>query len=176
MKTIGIVCGLLVSSLAAVGCDEALAPSDGALPCGQGELVVVQAHSYCLFEASVVIETGFNCPEGTLPAEHEQKFICAPPDGLADEALSELSEALDAMSTRLDRPDPVKPMGNAGQAAMAQDERAADGADEEAASSVEELQTLEAILAVSDIEGCGRIAQAALEAYINKAEAAPATP
>lgn len=42
--------------------------------------------------------------------------------------------------------------------------------------SVEELQTLEAILAVSDIEGCGRIAQAALEAYINKAEAAPATP
>ena len=137
MKTIGIVCGLLVSSLAAVGCDEALAPSDGALPCGQGELVVVQAHSYCLFEASVVIETGFNCPEGTLPAEHEEKFICAPPDGLADEALS---EALDAMSTRLDRPDPVKPMGNAGQAAMAQDERAADGADEEAASSVEELQ------------------------------------
>lgn len=42
--------------------------------------------------------------------------------------------------------------------------------------SDEELQTLEAILAVSDIEGCGRIAQAALEAYINKAEAAPATP
>ena len=140
MRAIRIVCGLLVSSLAAVGCDEALAPSAGALPCGQGELVVVQAHSYCVFEASVVIETGFSCPEGTLPAEHEEKFICAPPDGLADEALSELSEALDAMSTRLDRPDPVKPTGNAGQAAMAQDERAADGADEEAASSVEELQ------------------------------------
>ena len=140
MKAIVIAFGLLVSSMAAVGCDEALSPPDEALPCGQGELVVVQAHSYCVFEASVVIETGFSCPEGTLPAEHEEKFICAPPDGLADEALSELSELLDAMSTRLDRPDPVKPTGNAGQAAMAQDERAADGADEEAASSVEELQ------------------------------------
>jgi hypothetical protein len=134
------VCGLLVSSLAAVGCGEALAPSDGALPCGQGELVLVPAHSYRLFEASVVIETGFSCPERRLPIEHEEKFICAPPDGLADEALAELSEALDAMSTGRDRPDPVKPRGNAGQAAMAQDERAADGADEEAASSVEELQ------------------------------------
>ena len=134
------MCGLLVSSLAAVGCGEALAPSDGALPCGQGELVLVPAHSYRLFEASVVIETGFSCPEGTLPAEHEQKFICAPPDGLADEALSELSEAIDAMSNQLDRPAPVKPMGNAGQAAMAQDERAADGADEAAASSDEALQ------------------------------------
>jgi len=49
-------------------------------------------------------------------------------------------EALDAMSNQLDRPAPVKPMGNAGQAAMAQDERAADGADEAAASSVEALQ------------------------------------
>ena len=61
-------------------------------------------------------------------------------DGLADEALSELSEALDAMSNQLDRPAPVKPMANAGQATMAQDERAADGADEAAASSDESLQ------------------------------------
>ena len=88
----------------------------------------------------MVIETGFSCPEGTLPAEHEEKFICAPPDGLADEALWELSEAIEAMANQLNRPAPVKPMGNAGQAAMAQDERAADGADEAAASSVEELQ------------------------------------
>jgi hypothetical protein len=140
MKAVMVVCGLLVSSMASVGCDEALSPADEALRCGQGELVVVQGHSYCVFEASVVIETGFSCPEGTLPAEHEQKFICAPPDGLADEALSELSEAIDAMSNQLDRPAPVKPMGNAGQAAMAQDERAADGADEAAASSDEALQ------------------------------------
>lgn len=140
MKAIGIAFGLLVSSMAAVGCNEALSPSDEALPCGQGELVVVQGHSYCVFEASVVIETGFSCPEGTLPAEHEEKFICAPPDGLADEALSELSEAIDAMSNQLDRPAPVKPMGNAGQAAMAQDERAADKADEEGASSDESSQ------------------------------------
>jgi hypothetical protein len=102
--------------------------------------VVVQGHRYCVFEASVVIETSFSCPEGTLPAEHEEKFICAPPDGLADEALWELSEAIEAMANQPDRPAPVKPMGNAGQAAMAQDERAADGADEAAASSVEELQ------------------------------------
>jgi len=140
MRAVTVVCGLLVSSMGAAGCDEALSPADEALPCGQGELVVVQGHSYCVFEASVVIETGFSCPEGTLPAEHEEKFICAPPDGLADEALSELSEAIDAMANQLDRPAPVKPMGNAGQAAMAQDERAADGADEAAASSVEELQ------------------------------------
>ena len=140
MRAMTVVCGLLVSSMAAVGCDEALSPPDEALHCGQGELVVVQGHSYCVFEASVVIETGFSCPEGTLPAEHEEKFICSPPDGLADEALSELSEALDAMSNRLNRPAPVKPMANAGQAAMAQDERAADGADEAAASSVEALQ------------------------------------
>jgi hypothetical protein len=140
MRAITVVCGLLVSSMGAAGCDEALSPADEALLCGQGELVVVQGHSYCVFEASVVIETGFSCPEGTLPAEHQQKFICAPPDGLADEALAQLSEAIDAMANQLDRPAPVKPMGNAGQAAMAQDERAADGADEAAASSVEELQ------------------------------------
>ena len=140
MKAIRIMCGLLVSSLVAVGCDEALSPADEALLCGQGELVVVQGHSYCVFEASVVIETGFSCPEGTLPAEHEEKFICATPDGLADEALSELSEAIDAMSNQLDRPAPVKPMGSAGQAAMAQDERAADKADEEGASSDESAQ------------------------------------
>ncbi|NDE01937.1 MAG: hypothetical protein EBZ91_09360 [Gammaproteobacteria bacterium] len=41
--------------------------------------------------------------------------------------------------------------------------------------SLEELQTLEAILAVSEIEGCGRMAQTALDAYISKAEAAAAT-
>ncbi len=140
MKAIGIVCGLMVSSLTWMGCDEALSPADEALPCGQGELVVVEGHHYCVFEASVVIETGFSCPEGTLPAEHEEKFICAPPDGLADEALSELSEALDAMSNRLNRPAPVKPMANAGQAAMAGDERAADKADEAAASSDESSQ------------------------------------
>jgi hypothetical protein len=140
MKAIVIACGLLVSSLAAMGCDEALSPSEAALPCGQGELVVVEGHRYCVFEASVVIETGFSCPEGTLPAEHEEKFICAPPDGLADEALSELSEALDAKSNRLDRPAPVKPLANAGQVAMAGDERAADKADEAAASSDESSQ------------------------------------
>jgi hypothetical protein len=33
LKALGIVCGLLVSSLAAVGCDEALSPADEVLPC-----------------------------------------------------------------------------------------------------------------------------------------------
>jgi hypothetical protein len=125
MRAIAVVCGLLVASMAAVGCDEALSPADEALPCGQGELLLVQGHSYCVFEASVVIETGFSCPEGTLPAEHEEKFICAPPDGLADEALSELSEAIDAMANQLDRPAPLELLHPAGRGAPAA--RLADG-------------------------------------------------
>jgi hypothetical protein len=33
MRAVMVVCGLLVSSMAAVGCDEALSPADEALPC-----------------------------------------------------------------------------------------------------------------------------------------------
>jgi hypothetical protein len=33
MRAITVVCGLLVASMAAVGCDEALSPADEALPC-----------------------------------------------------------------------------------------------------------------------------------------------
>lgn len=38
----------------------------------------------------------------------------------------------------------------------------------------EALQTLEQILAAAKLEGCGSVAQAALEAYVDKAGAAPA--
>jgi hypothetical protein len=33
MRANAVVCGLLVSSMAAVGCDEALSPADEVLPC-----------------------------------------------------------------------------------------------------------------------------------------------
>lgn len=140
MRAIAALFGVTVAGLLGAGCDEATAPAEEQLSCGQGELVLVGANAYCVFESAVVIETGFSCPEGTLPAEHEGNFICATPEGLGDEALSELSEALDAMTDKLDRPDPVKPLANAGQAAMAGDERAADKADEAAATSDESSQ------------------------------------
>lgn len=140
MRAIAALFGMTVAALLGSGCDEATAPEAAQLSCGQGDLVLVGDHAYCLFESAVVIETGFSCPEGTVPAAHEGNFLCATPEGLDDEALSALSEALDAMTDKLDRPDPVKPLANAGQAEMAGDERAADGADEAAANGDESSQ------------------------------------
>lgn len=140
MKAIAALFGLTATLACVAGCDEATGPEAVDIACGQGEMILVASNTYCIFERAVVIETGFSCPEGTLPAEHEGNFICATPEGLEDSALSELSEALDAMADRLDRPDPVKPLASAGQAAMAGDERAADKADEAAAISEESSQ------------------------------------
>lgn len=129
----------LLTALSAAGCEPDSADEQGSLSCGQGELVLVGSNAYCVFESKVVIETGFNCPEGTLPAEHEGTFLCATPGGLDDAALSELDDALDAMSNGLDRPEPVKPLASAALAAMTGDERAADNADEAAAAAGDEV-------------------------------------
>lgn len=139
MKAVHLIGLCLVTLLGGAGCEPDSAEENGLLSCGRGELVLVGANGYCVFESKVVIETGFSCPEGTLPAEHEGTFLCATPGGLDEAALSELDEALDAMSNSLDRPEPVKPLASAALAAMTGDERAADSADEAAAAADETL-------------------------------------
>lgn len=70
------------------------------------------------------------------------------------------SAASSALAALVNRPPPRRSFG-----AMRGSERCPDAA---------ALQTLEQILAASREAGCGGIAQAALEAYIDKAGAAPA--
>lgn len=93
-QRVGLV---VIASLAfAVSCTLATSCTDETLgdpePCTGGAELVVDGELFCVYESSIVIETGFECPEDyPYRFEGDGVTVCSaspePPAGIADEPL-----------------------------------------------------------------------------------------
>ena len=67
--------------------------TSGDVECGNGEPLAVDGVRYCVYQQSVVVENGFQCPEGLPNLVQEAGIgVCAATDGIPDDRIDDIRD------------------------------------------------------------------------------------